>query len=90
MGGASYSSGESGSKVRKGSLRPRSTKSPTGLPVKPGTRAASEFVLFDVFYEDGSHASGPPPRGLYEYQYKIENGQLWVYGGQIPTLSQPV
>jgi len=43
-----------------------------------------------AFYEDGSHASGPPPRGLYEYQYKIENGQLWVYGGQIPTLSQPV
>ena len=43
-----------------------------------------------AFYEDGSHASGPPPRGLYEYQYKIENGQLWVYGGQLPTLSQPV
>jgi menaquinol-cytochrome c reductase iron-sulfur subunit len=43
-----------------------------------------------AFYEDGSHASGPPPRGLYEYKYKIENGQLWVHGGQIPTLSQPV
>ena len=43
-----------------------------------------------AFYEDGSHASGPPPRGLYEYEYKIENGQLWVEGGQLPTLSQPV
>jgi len=43
-----------------------------------------------VFYEDGSHASGPPPRGLYEYNYKIENGQLWVLGGRLPTLSQPV
>ena len=42
-----------------------------------------------AFYEDGSHASGPPPRGLYEYKYKIENGQLWVYGGQLPTLNQP-
>jgi menaquinol-cytochrome c reductase iron-sulfur subunit len=42
-----------------------------------------------AFYEDGSHASGPPPRGLYEYKYRIENGQLWVYGGQLPTLSQP-
>ncbi len=42
-----------------------------------------------AFYEDGSHASGPPPRGLYEYKYKIEDGQLWVYGGQLPTLNQP-
>jgi hypothetical protein len=24
---------------------------------KPGTRAAAEFVLFDVFYEDGSQRS---------------------------------
>ena len=43
-----------------------------------------------AFYEDGSHASGPPPRGLYEYKYKVENGQLWVEGGQLPTLLQPV
>ena len=42
-----------------------------------------------AFYEDGSHASGPPPRGLYEYEYKVENGQLWVFGGQLPTLGQP-
>jgi quinol---cytochrome c reductase iron-sulfur subunit, bacillus type len=43
-----------------------------------------------AFYEDGSHASGPPPRGLYEYEYKIEQGQLWVRGGQLPTLSEPL
>lgn len=43
-----------------------------------------------AFYEDGRHASGPPPRRLYEYDYKIENGHLMVKGGQIPTLSQPV
>jgi menaquinol-cytochrome c reductase iron-sulfur subunit len=43
-----------------------------------------------AFYEDGSHASGPPPRGLYEYEYKIEQEQLWVRGGQLPTLSEPL
>lgn len=43
-----------------------------------------------AFYEDGSHASGPPPRRLYEYEYKIERGQLWVRGGQLPTLSEPL
>jgi len=43
-----------------------------------------------VFYEDGSHASGPPPRRLYEYAYKIEQGQLWIRGGQLPTLSEPL
>jgi len=43
-----------------------------------------------VYYADGSHASGPPPRGLYEYETKIKDGQLWVRGGELPTLSQPV
>ena len=43
-----------------------------------------------VYYEDGSHASGPPPRSLYEYDYQVRDGQLWVQGGQIPTLSEPV
>lgn len=43
-----------------------------------------------VYYEDGSRASGPPPRGLYEYEFRIENGQLQVRGGALPTLSGPV
>ena len=43
-----------------------------------------------AYYDDGSHASGPPPRGLYEYEYKIEQRQLWVRGGQLPTLSEPL
>jgi menaquinol-cytochrome c reductase iron-sulfur subunit len=43
-----------------------------------------------AYYEDGSRASGPPPRGLFEYQYEIRQGQLWVRGGQLPTLAGPV
>src|SRR5258705_3524266 len=43
-----------------------------------------------AFYEDGSHASGPPPRGLYEYEYKIEQDRLWVRGGWAPALSAAV
>ena len=43
-----------------------------------------------VYYEDGSRASGPPPRGLYQYEYRVENGQLIVRGGELPTLSDPV
>ena len=43
-----------------------------------------------AYYEDGSHAAGPPPRGLYQYQYKVEQGRLWVRGGQLPTLSEPL
>lgn len=43
-----------------------------------------------VYYADGSRASGPPPRGLYTYEYKIENGELIVKGGLLPTLSNPV
>ena len=43
-----------------------------------------------AYYEDGTRASGPPPRGLYEYEYQVRDGQLWVRGGQLPTLSGPV
>jgi menaquinol-cytochrome c reductase iron-sulfur subunit len=43
-----------------------------------------------AFYEDGAHASGPPPRGLFEYQNKVEGGELKVLGGHVPTLAQPL
>lgn len=43
-----------------------------------------------AYYEDGARAAGPPPRGLFQYDYKVENGELWVKGGQMPTLSNPV
>jgi Rieske Fe-S protein len=43
-----------------------------------------------AFYEDGSHASGPPPRGLYQYEYKVDQERLWVRGGRLPTLSEPL
>jgi menaquinol-cytochrome c reductase iron-sulfur subunit len=43
-----------------------------------------------AYYEDGSRASGPPPRGLFEYEYEVRDGALRVRGGQLPTLSRPV
>lgn len=43
-----------------------------------------------VYYEDGSRAAGPPPRGLFQYEYKVDKGQLYVRGGQMPTLAEPV
>jgi menaquinol-cytochrome c reductase iron-sulfur subunit len=63
-----------------------------GCPVRwfPGSRLFMCPCHGGAFYEDGSHASGPPPRGLFEYSYKVENGNLLVLGGQLPTLSQPL
>ena len=43
-----------------------------------------------VYYENGQRASGPPPRGLYEYEYRMKDDQLWVRGGRTPTLAQGV
>ena len=43
-----------------------------------------------AFYQDGSRASGPPPRGLFEYEHKVESGELKVLGGHIPTLAEPL
>ncbi len=40
-----------------------------------------------VYYADGSRASGPPPRGLYQYQHRIEKGHLFALVGHLPTLN---
>ena len=38
-----------------------------------------------AYYADGSRASGPPERGLFEYRYRIEAGNLMIKAGEIPT-----
>jgi nitrite reductase/ring-hydroxylating ferredoxin subunit len=38
-----------------------------------------------AYYEDGSRASGPPERGLFEYPHKIEEGKLFIKAGELPT-----
>jgi nitrite reductase/ring-hydroxylating ferredoxin subunit len=38
-----------------------------------------------AYYADGSRASGPPERGLFEYPAKIENGALFIKAGELPT-----
>ena len=43
-----------------------------------------------VYYEDGTRASGPPPRGLFEYEHEVRGDELWVRGGQMPTLANAV
>jgi len=43
-----------------------------------------------AYYQDGSRASGPPERGLFQYSYKIENGKLLIKAGEMPTPGQPV
>lgn len=40
-----------------------------------------------VYYQDGSVAAGPPPRGLFEFKYKIMKNQLFIWAGEMPTLS---
>jgi len=42
-----------------------------------------------VYYEDGSRASGPPPRGLYVIESRVERGRLAIRAGRLPTLGQP-
>jgi menaquinol-cytochrome c reductase iron-sulfur subunit len=41
-----------------------------------------------VYYQDGSRASGPPERGLFQYEYKIDSGKLLIKAGQMPTPGQ--
>ena len=38
-----------------------------------------------AYYQDGSRASGPPERGLFQYHYKIDQGNLFIKAGELPT-----
>jgi Rieske Fe-S protein len=38
-----------------------------------------------AYYQDGSRASGPPERGLFEYPYKIDGTNLLIHAGVLPT-----
>ena len=42
-----------------------------------------------VYYADGAHASGPPPRGLYTYRHEVKRGRLMADVGRFPTLHSP-
>ncbi|MDA1008817.1 MAG: Rieske 2Fe-2S domain-containing protein [Planctomycetota bacterium] len=39
-----------------------------------------------AYYEDGSRASGPPPRGLFEFPWRVDNGRLHIQVGILPGL----
>jgi Rieske Fe-S protein len=41
-----------------------------------------------AYYRDGSRASGPPERGLFEYPFKVENGEITIHAGELPTPGQ--
>jgi menaquinol-cytochrome c reductase iron-sulfur subunit len=40
-----------------------------------------------AYYADGSRASGPPERGLFEYQHKVTGDTLMISAGRMPTLA---
>jgi Rieske Fe-S protein len=40
-----------------------------------------------AYYEDGSRASGPPERGLFEYRYQLAGDALVIHAGGMPTLA---
>jgi len=41
-----------------------------------------------AYYRDGARASGPPERGLFEYPFKVENGEITIHAGELPTPGQ--
>jgi Rieske Fe-S protein len=38
-----------------------------------------------AYYADGTRASGPPERGLFEHAYKVQGGELFIRAGEMPT-----
>ena len=39
-----------------------------------------------VYYENGEHASGPPPRGLYHCVSQVVDGKVEIQAPHLPTL----
>jgi menaquinol-cytochrome c reductase iron-sulfur subunit len=60
-----------------------------GCPVR--WFAQSELFLCPchggAYYANGARASGPPERGLFEYDHKIDGGSLMISAGSMPTLA---
>jgi len=38
-----------------------------------------------AYYSNGSRASGPPERGLFEYRYRVQDGLIAIQAGELPT-----
>jgi Rieske Fe-S protein len=43
-----------------------------------------------AYYESGARASGPPPKGLFHYQWRVTQGRLEVRSPHFPTLHDPL
>lgn len=43
-----------------------------------------------VYYANGDHASGPPPRGLYHCEWRVAGGRLEIQAPHYPTLQDPL
>ncbi|WP_263367795.1 QcrA and Rieske domain-containing protein [Edaphobacter bradus] len=41
-----------------------------------------------AYYADGRRASGPPERGMFEYEYKVVGDELMISVGKMPTLAE--
>jgi Rieske Fe-S protein len=39
-----------------------------------------------VYYADGAHASGPPPRGMFHVPWRIADGKLQIQAPHYPSL----
>ncbi len=39
-----------------------------------------------AYYSTGEVAAGPPPRGLYKYQVRMEGDTVLIHAGELPTL----
>ena len=43
-----------------------------------------------AYYQDGSRASGPPERGLFEYPTRVRDGILTIQAGELPTPGEAI
>jgi Rieske Fe-S protein len=40
-----------------------------------------------AYYANGDRASGPPDRGLFKYDVRIDGGKVYIHAGEMPTVA---
>ena len=62
------------------------------MPTPHAVHSLEPALALYVPASHGSHAAGPPPRGLYTYEVDQDaaaKGKLRILAGRLPTLQEP-
>ena len=74
---------------RRSVVRTSLRASRTDRPCRSTPAAPAAAVMVVTGWLTHRSAALPPPRGLFEYDWQVVRGRLYVFGGEMPNLQIP-